>query len=340
MAVRLCLLAGMIAWTAGLAGCKGKEMEGNKEKTWALAIHGGAGVITRASMDRSAEQAYRMALYSALSKGEEILASGGSSLDAVEAVVRFLEDDPLFNAGRGAVFTYEGQNEMDASIMDGRDRSAGAVSGIRHARHPISLARAVKEHSPHVFLAGPGAEEFGREQGIEMVDTSWFYTERRYQSHLQGLDSATQTAEQKHGTVGAVALDQQGNLAAATSTGGMTNKRWNRVGDTPVIGAGTFADNATCAVSSTGHGEYFIRWAVAHDIAAMMEYGHVTLADAANHVVMDKLVKAGGEGGVIAVDRMGHIAMPFNSEGMYRGYAIPGERFVGIFKDEPTDRKD
>lgn len=340
MAVRFVLLAGMLVPAIGLPGCKEHAMEANKKNTWALAIHGGAGVITRASMDRSAEQAYRMALYSALGKGEEILAAGGSSLDAVEAVVRFLEDDPLFNAGRGAVFTYEGKNEMDASIMDGRDRSAGAVSGVSHVRHPITLARAVKEHSPHVFLSGRGAETFAREQGVELVDSSWFYTERRWQSHLQGLESEKQTAEQKHGTVGAVALDQHGNLAAATSTGGMTNKRWNRVGDTPVIGAGTFADNATCAVSSTGHGEYFIRWAVAHDIAAMMEYGHATLEAAANHVVMDKLVQAGGEGGVIAVDRSGHIAMPFNSEGMYRGYAIPGERFVGIFKDDAIGRQD
>jgi beta-aspartyl-peptidase (threonine type) len=301
---------------------------------WAIAIHGGAGVIERSSMDAATEQAYRAALDSALSIGETLLADGGTSLDAVEAVVAWMEDNPLFNAGRGAVFTYEGRNELDASIMDGSTRNAGAIGGVSHVKNPIRLARAVMERSPHVFLVGKGAEAFAREQGLEIVDTSWFYTERRWQSHIKGLEEEKQTAEQKHGTVGAVALDRHGNLAAATSTGGMTNKRWNRVGDTPVIGAGTFADNATCAVSCTGHGEFFIRWTVARDIGAMMEYGGVSLAEAADRMVMDKLVKEGGEGGIIAVDRTGQVALPFNSAGMYRGYAVPGRRFVAIFKDE------
>jgi beta-aspartyl-peptidase (threonine type) len=314
--------------------CKSDPMPEQDAPAWAIAIHGGAGVIERSSMDAETEQAYRVALDSALTIGEAILNDGGTSLDAVEAVVGWMEDNPLFNAGRGAVFTHEGRNELDASIMDGSTRKAGAVGGVRHVRHPVRLARAIMDRSPHVFLIGNGAETFAAEQGLELVDSSWFFTERRWQSHLRGLESEKQTAEQKHGTVGAVALDRHGNLAAATSTGGMTNKRWNRVGDTPVIGAGTFADNATCAVSCTGHGEFFIRWTVARDIAAMMEYGGASLAEAADRMVMDKLARAGGEGGVIAVDRKGHVAMPFNAEGMYRGYAVPGRRFVGIFKDE------
>lgn len=327
-------LSALLGITLTVFACKQEPMSSENAPAYALAIHGGAGVITRGSMDAEVEAAYREALDSALTIGEQLLASGGTSLDAVEAVVAWMEDNPLFNAGRGAVFTYEGRNELDASIMDGRNRSAGAVAGVSQVRHPVQLARAVMERSPHVFLVGSGAETFARAQGFELVDSSWFYTERRWQSHLKGLEEEKQSAEQKHGTVGAVALDGQGNLAAATSTGGMTNKRWNRVGDTPVIGAGTFADNATCAVSATGHGEYFIRWSVAHDIAAMMEYAKTTLQASADHVVLGKLVAAGGEGGVIAVDRMGNIAMPFNSEGMYRGFVLPGKRYVAIFRDE------
>lgn len=311
-------------------------MPESKATAWALAIHGGAGVITRGSMEAETEKAYRMALDSALTIGESILADGGSSLDAVASVVTWLEDNPLFNAGRGAVFNYEGRNELDASIMEGRARMAGAVCGVTHVKNPVQLARAVMEKSPHVFLAGAGAEAFAREEGLALVDSNWFFTERRWRAHLEDLDGTPPTAEKKHGTVGAVALDRHGNLAAATSTGGMTNKRWSRIGDTPVIGAGTFADNATCAVSCTGHGEYFIRWSVARDIAAMMEYAGLSLAAAADAMVMDKLARAGGEGGVIAVDRHGHIAMPFNSEGMYRGYVRPGERFVAIFRGETS----
>jgi beta-aspartyl-peptidase (threonine type) len=304
------------------------------EKEYVLVIHGGAGVITRNSMDSLTEKSYREALDSVLTIGEKILASGGKSLDAVEAVVSWMEDNPLFNAGKGAVFTYDGKNEMDASIMNGVDLSAGAVSGVRHIRNPIKLARMVMEKSPHVMLFGEGAEEFAKLNGVELVDTSYFFTQKRWDAHLKGLEEMKATADEKHGTVGAVAIDKYGNLAAATSTGGMTNKRWNRIGDSPVIGAGTYANNATCAVSSTGHGEFFIRYAVAHDISSMMEYKGVSLKEAANHVIMEKLALVGGEGGVIAVDHLGNFTMTFNSEGMYRGYVKPGKRYVGIYGDE------
>lgn len=301
---------------------------------YVLVVHGGAGVINRQSIDAETEKAYREAMETALSVGEKILAEGGTSLDAVEAVVMWMENNPLFNAGKGSVFTHDGKNEMDASIMNGIDLSAGAVGGVTHVKNPVQLARAVMEKSPHVMLVGDGAEGFAKMNGIELVDTSYFFTQRRWDSHLKGLQEEMSSAAEKHGTVGAVALDKHGNLAAATSTGGMTNKRWNRIGDTPVIGAGTYANNQTCAVSSTGHGEYFIRWAVAHDISAMMEYKGVSLREAASHVVMEKLAAAGGEGGVIGVDKKGEVTMTFNSEGMYRGYAKPGERYVGIYGDE------
>ena len=318
-----------------VTSCQRMDKSTEARPDYVLVVHGGAGVITRASMDSVTETSYRAALDSALSIGEKILADGGTSLDAVEAVVIWMEDNPLFNAGKGAVFTYAGINELDASIMSGKDLMAGAVGGVKHVKNPIKLARAVMEKSEHVMLVGAGAEEFAKDHGIELVDSTYFFTQRRWDSHMEGLEEIKAAdAEKRHGTVGAVALDKHGNLAAATSTGGMTNKRWNRIGDTPVIGAGTYANNATCAVSSTGHGEYFIRWAVAHDISAMMEYKGASLKDAASHVVMDKLMAAKGEGGIIGVDRSGQIAMTFNSEGMYRGYAKPGERYVGVYKDE------
>jgi beta-aspartyl-peptidase (threonine type) len=301
---------------------------------YVLVIHGGAGVITRNSMDSLTEKSYRQALDSALTVGEKILAGGGKSLDAVEAVVSWMEDNPLFNAGKGAVFTYDGHNELDASIMNGIDLSAGAVGGLKHIRNPIKLARLVMEKSPHVMLVGEGAEEFAKQNGIELVDSSYFFTQKRWDAHLKGLEEEKVSADEKHGTVGAVALDNFGNLAAATSTGGTTNKRWNRIGDSPIIGAGTYANNATCAVSSTGHGEFFIRYAVAHDISAMMEYKGVSLQAAAKHVIMEKLKGVGGEGGIIGVDHNGQFTMTFNSEGMYRGYALPGKRYVGIYGDD------
>lgn len=310
----------------------------DQPKRYALAIHGGAGVILREHMNPAQEQAYRSALDTALTIGENILRGGGDALDAVEQTIRYLEDCPLFNAGRGAVFTHEGRNELDASIMDGRQMAAGAVGGVRTIRHPIALARAVMERSDHVMLVGAGAEQFARLHGLDTVPEAWFYTPERWEGLQRakaretstGMDGTTRD-DAKFGTVGCVALDQHGNLAAGTSTGGMTNKRWNRIGDAPVIGAGTYADNAQCAVSCTGHGEYFIRYAVAHDVWALMAYKGWSLKRAADDVVRRKLVERGGEGGLIAVDRKGNVAMPFNSPGMYRGFARPGERQVAIF---------
>jgi beta-aspartyl-peptidase (threonine type) len=309
-----------------------------KQLPYALAIHGGAGVILRAHLHPEQERDYRSALDSALTIGETILRNGGDALDAVEYTIRYLEDCPLFNAGRGAVFTHEGRNELDASIMDGRGMTAGAVGGVRTIRHPIALARAVMEQSEHVMLVGDGAEQFARLHGLDTVPASWFHTPERWEGLQRAKARASQPGmgsiardDAKFGTVGCVALDQHGNLAAGTSTGGMTNKRWNRIGDAPIIGAGTYADNAHCAISCTGHGEFFIRYAVAHDVWALMAYKGWSLQKAAEHVVQRKLVEKGGEGGLIAVDRKGRIAMPFNSPGMYRGYARPGERQVAIF---------
>lgn len=310
---------------------------------YSIAIHGGAGTITRASMTPEKEAAYIAALDTALTIGETILKNGGTSLDAVEKTISYLEDCPLFNAGRGAVFTHEGKNELDASIMDGASQKAGAVGSVMTVKHPIQLARAVMDKSPHVFLTGRGAEQFAAENGIEIIDPEWFYTEERWNSLQKAQEAEKQQGktgeagpkpnpDYKYGTVGCVALDNRGNLAAGTSTGGMTNKRWNRLGDSPVIGAGTYASNDACAVSCTGHGEFFIRYAVAFDVWARMVYKGEALEAAADFVVNKKLVEKGGEGGLIAVDKNGNIALPFNSEGMYRGYARPGERKVSIYK--------
>lgn len=312
------------------------------QNPWTIAIHGGAGVINRDNMSAEAEVQYRAALDSALDIGATILADGGTSLDAVEATINYLEDNPLFNSGRGAVLTSEGAVELDASLMDGATRNAGAVTGVKTIRHPISASRLVMDSSVHVMMAGEGAEKFADEFELERVENSFFITERRrkYYERQKALESGPEGNDgapliKKYGTVGCVALDQQGNLAAGTSTGGMSNKRFGRVGDTPIIGAGTFADNNSCAVSCTGHGEYFIRWVVAYDVAAMMEYGGVPLADAAEEIINEKLVEVGGSGGLIAIDVEGNIAMPFNSEGMYRGYRkSDGEKFIGVFGDE------
>ncbi len=314
-----------------------------------LVIHGGAGTITRQNMTPEKEKAYQAALQQALQAGYDVLKKGGASLDAVEAAIHVMEESPLFNAGKGAVFTNEGKNELDASVMDGKTLKAGAVAGVTTVKSPISLARKVMEASEHVMLTGRGAEQFAKEKGLEIVDPSYFYTETRYQQ-LQNakkeekvqldhsgdkgsLDEQIFTEGNKYGTVGAVALDTYGNLAAGTSTGGMTNKRWNRVGDAPIIGAGTYANNQTCAVSATGHGEYFIRSVVSYDISALMEYKGLSVQQAADEVVMKKLVQRGGEGGVIAVDAQGNVAMPFNSEGMYRGFVkADGKPTVLIYK--------
>ncbi|MCA1734157.1 MAG: isoaspartyl peptidase/L-asparaginase [Acidobacteria bacterium] len=298
-----------------------------------LVIHGGAGTILRENMSPEMELQYREKLAEALRAGHAILASGGTSLDAVETAIHVMEDSPLFNAGKGSVFAHDGRNEMDASIMDGSNRMAGAVTSVTIIRHPISAARAVMEKSEHVLLSGRGAELFATTQGLEIVAPEWFWTERRWKQLQDALRAeqhpaaaanlapdAEAVVDRKFGTVGAVALDRQGNLAAGTSTGGRTNKRWNRVGDSPIIGAGTWADNQTCAVSGTGHGEFFMRWVVGYDIAALMEYRGLSVKEASELVINGKLKEAGGEAGVIALDSRGNFAMPFNSAGMYRGY--------------------
>ncbi|KAA9331120.1 isoaspartyl peptidase/L-asparaginase family protein [Adhaeribacter soli] len=324
----------------------------NAQKTYpiTLVIHGGAGNISRESMTPDKEKAYTEGLNAALAAGYAVLEKGGTSLDAVEAAVRVMEDNPLFNAGKGAVFTNEGKNELDAAIMDGATLKAGSVASVTTIRNPITAARTVMEKSPHVMMVGKGAEKFAKEQKLEIVNPSYFYSEPRFkqlqkakEEDKQTLDHSSDTTGstlpifmegKKFGTVGAVALDKYGNLAAATSTGGMTNKRYGRVGDAPIIGAGTYANNKTCAVSATGHGEFFIRYTVAHDISALMEYKHKSLRKATEKVVLEKLLKAGGEGGVIAVDRKGKIAMPFNSNGMFRAYkTAKGETQTLIFKE-------
>lgn len=302
----------------------------------AIAIHGGAGTLPRAEMTPDQEAAYRAGLAAALDAGYAVLEGGGTSLDAVTIAVRMLEDDPLFNAGRGAVLTHEGTVELDASIMDGRTLAAGAIAGVAHIRNPIELARAVMEHSPHVMLIGTGAEEFAHTRNIAFVANDYFKTETRKAQLRRVLVGDTRPANELSalGTVGAVARDQAGNLAAATSTGGMTGKRYGRVGDSPIIGAGTYADNGSCAISATGHGEYFIRTAVAHDICARVAYGGATLQQAADAVVMGRLAKMGGEGGIIAVDASGQVVMSFNSEGMFRGArSSGGKREIAIYRD-------
>jgi beta-aspartyl-peptidase (threonine type) len=332
-----------IRWQASRSRVKAKPMAG-LEKKCALAIHGGAGTISPQRITPGIERDLRAGLQRSLDGGSAVLRDGGSSLDAVVAAVRVLEDDPLFNAGRGAVFTSAGTHEMDAAIMDGRTLMAGSVGGVKRVKNPIDLARAVMEKSPHVMFAGEGAEIFAEEVGLEMVDEKYFYTEERWQA-LQRVQKAEAEAEahasgekfaisdrDRHGTVGAVALDRMGNLAAATSTGGNTNKRPGRLGDTPIIGAGTYANNNGCAISATGDGEYFIRLVSGHDISALMEYRGLRLEEAAQ-LVIDKVTALGGAGGLIAIDRTGNIALPFNTTGMYRGYVdAAGESLVAIYK--------
>lgn len=319
-------------------------------KKISLAIHGGAGTILRSEMTAKMEKEYRSGLENALRSGWQILQSGGNALDAVEASVIELENNPLFNAGKGSVFTHEGKNELDAAIMDGKNLKAGAAAFVRHVKNPITLARLIMEKSEHILLAGAGAGEFAREMKVDMADDDYFFTDFRYRQLLvareQGrvkLDhSAGETtfileselAEEKQlGTVGAVACDAEGNLAAATSTGGMTNKKFGRVGDTPIIGAGTYADNATAAVSCTGHGEYFMLCSAAYDVAARMKYQNLSLREAASKTV-EYLRRIGGEGGLIAVDGQGNVALPFNSDGMYRGFVGSGGKItVQIYKD-------
>jgi beta-aspartyl-peptidase (threonine type) len=301
-----------------------------------IVIHGGAGAIAKYKMTPELEKAFHTALVKSLTAGYEILKSGGSSLDAVQKAVNVMEDCPLFNAGKGAVFTNAEKNEMDAAIMDGQTLKAGAVAGVQHIKNPINLARLVMEKSPHVLLARDGAEEFAVAQGIELMPHEYFFTEQRWQQlteakareNRQSSNNPAENGpaeEQKSGTVGAVALDRSGNLAAATSTGGMTNCRYGRIGDSPIIGAGTYADNRTCAVSTTGHGEYFMRAVTAFDVSAMMEYCAMSLSLATEKAIYGRLTELGGTGGLIAIDRKGNIALPFNTPGMYRGYYLPDE---------------
>ncbi|QAA82402.1 isoaspartyl peptidase/L-asparaginase [Aequorivita sp. H23M31] len=334
-----------------------EKVSENKEN-FGIVIHGGAGTILKENMSDSLETAYKKKLKEAISTGYEILKNGGTSLDAVTATINVMEDSPLFNAGKGAVFTHEGRNELDASIMDGATLNAGAVAGVRHIKNPINLARDVMEKSDHVLLYGEGAEEFARGLGYKMMDTSYFYTQNRYESLKKvlkketalhytpskhsGIVAETGTEDfmdpyiknSKFGTVGCAALDKHGNLAAGTSTGGMTNKRWNRIGDAPIIGAGTYANNATCAVSSTGWGEFFIRSVVAYDISALMEYKGMSLKDAAKEVIQKKVPELGGEGGIVAIDKDANVTMEFNTAGMYRATMnSEGEMVIGIYKE-------
>lgn len=320
-----------------------------KQQTYVMVIHGGAGTILKEKMTPAKEAAYTAALTKALQTGYDVIKSGKTSLDAVEATIHVLEDSPLFNAGKGAVFTHDGKNEMDAAIMDGKTQMAGAVAGVTTIRNPISAARAVMEKSEHVMMVGAGAEKFAKQAGVTIVDPKYFYTKERWDGLQEAIkeDSAkavldhgskktmklgTINHDYKFGTVGAVALDKAGNLAAGTSTGGMTNKKYGRVGDAPIIGAGTYANNATAGISCTGWGEFYIRNVVAYDISAMMEYKNMSVADA-SQAAIDKVGKMGGDGGLIAMDNKGHVAMPFNTAGMYRGTVTPeGKILVTIYK--------
>jgi beta-aspartyl-peptidase (threonine type) len=308
------------------------------QKKFGLVIHGGAGTIERSNLTPEREREYRAGLERALAAGYEILKRGGSSLDATEAAVRVLEDDPHFNAGKGAVFTNAGTNELDAAIMDGKTLKAGAVANLRHIQNPIGLARMVMDKSPHVLMTGDGAETFAKENGVPILpDQKYFFTQERWDA-LQKMKAAEKNGgvgekkfiisdQDRHGTVGAVALDQNGNLAAATSTGGTTNKKAGRVGDSPIIGGGTYANNQTCAISCTGDGEYFIRAVVAHETSALMEHRGMPLRDAAE-TALDRAKQLGGSGGLIAIDKNGEMALPFNTNGMYRGYVDSRGKFV------------
>jgi len=337
-------------------------------ENFAIVIHGGAGTILKENMTPELEEQYKAKLNEALKAGYDILAAGGTSGDAVIASIKVMEDSPLFNAGKGAVFANDGTNSMDAAFMDGKTLRAGAVAGVHTIRNPIEGARAVMEKSPHVMLSGAGADQFAKEQGLKIEDPKYFYDEKRWQQLQKlkkqdeikldhssppagrggnttgsiktmdvefGASDDASGAGKKFGTVGCVALDKYGNLTAGTSTGGMTNKKWGRIGDSPVIGAGTYANNKTCAVSCTGHGEYFIRNVVAYDVSALMEYKGLTLEKATDEIVMKKLKEQGGEGGLIAMDAKGNIAMPFNTPGMYRGYMKKdGKPWVGIYRSD------
>jgi beta-aspartyl-peptidase (threonine type) len=344
-----------------------KQLQSPQSPRLGFMIHGGAGVIKHGDLTVEKEKEYRAKLEEALMTGYKALQSGKTSVDAVEIAIRIMEDSPLFNAGKGAVFTADGKNELDAAIMDGKNLMAGAVAGLHRVKNPITLARAVMEKSPHVMMIGDGAETFAKEVGIELVDPKYFFTQERWDSLQKVIkeekekeknkkektqtvntktsenqtyqttmpDAVLESDYNKFGTVGAVALDKDGNVAAGTSTGGMTYKKYGRVGDAPIIGAGTYANNETCAVSATGWGEFFIRIGVAHDIASLMEYRASPIQAAADQVIKGKLQKMGGDGGVIAMDKFGNMAISFNSEGMYRAYVgADGKPVIEIYKDQ------
>jgi len=343
----LCLL---ISWSCNSSNEKAQNVNSTSEKEiqtpleFAMVIHGGAGTIKKENMSPEKEAEYRKKLNEVLIKGKEILSKGGSSLDAVEQCIKIMENSPLFNAGRGAVFTHAGTNEMDASIMVGADLNAGAVAGVTRVKNPISAARAVMERSKHVMLSGQGADEFSQKHNLEMVNPEYFHTQDRFETlqkvkakDVGSIHRNSSFPDSKYGTVGVVALDKYGQIAAGTSTGGMTNKRWNRIGDSPIIGAGTYAENGVAGVSCTGHGEYFIRHAVAHDVIAKVKYQKVSLEEACQDIVMKKLKSIDAAGGLIALDHFGNVSMTFNTSGMYRGYVKPNESFVGLFDtDSPS----
>jgi beta-aspartyl-peptidase (threonine type) len=319
-----------------------RSVPAKRVRRFVLAVHGGAGIIARAMMTADNERSYRAGIGAALAAGQRVLAGGGSSLDAVVAAVSEFEDNALFNAGRGAAFTADGTNELDAAVMDGASLRAGAVTLVKTVRHPVQLARLVMDKTRHVLLAAHGAEALARRHGLEIVEPEYFFTERRFQA-LQRMRQAAANRERaiavteadKHGTVGAVALDLDGNLAAATSTGGRNNKLSGRVGDSPIVGAGTYANNATVAVSGTGEGEYFMRTLAAHSVSALIQYKGWSVKRAAEHVVHKQIVALGGGGGLIALDRKGNVAMPFSARGMYRGYvASDGDPVIKIYQDE------
>lgn len=305
------------------------------ENPIAIVIHGGAGYMAQSNMNEERQNIYKAKLNEAVSKGHEILKNRGTAIEAVQRTINILEDSPLFNSGKGAVFNHEGYNELDASIMDGKTLNAGAVAGVTNVKNPINLAYEVMENSKHVLLSGSGAQIFAKERGITFVDSAYFAVPERLEALKRALNKTAllNRKDEKFGTVGCVALDKEGNIAAGTSTGGMTNKRWNRIGDSPIIGAGTYANNATCGVSSTGHGEYFIRLAVAHDISAQMLYKKVSLQEAAEDVVMNKLKNIGGDGGIIALDKNANISIVFNTSGMFRASIDKnGQKQILIFK--------
>lgn len=349
------LLLTLICITFLISSCKEEkneipttENEILENPEFAIVIHGGAGTILKENMTPEREAAYKAKLEEAIMVGHDILKNGGTSMEAVTKTINVMEDSPLFNAGKGAVFTNAETNELDASVMDGKTLNAGAIAGVTNVKYPIDLARAVMDNSEHVMLAGKGAESFAEEQGLELVDPSYFFTKGRFNS-LQKIKDREKTEldhdaksvyydnelkDYKFGTVGCAALDKNGNLAAGTSTGGMTNKRWGRIGDAPIIGAGTYANNETCAVSSTGWGEYFIRAMVAHDISALMEYKGLSLQEAARIVIQEKVANLGGDGGIVAVDKDGNITMEFNTAGMYRASIKSNEALrIGIYKE-------